>query len=58
MEIRGLKVNRRKPECIGLPCYMFVPDNGVKGKVHVAVRPAMFYGLETVTLTEIQEAKM
>ena len=29
----------------------------MKGKVHnMAVRPAMLYGLETVALTEIQEA--
>ena len=31
----------------------------VKGKVYkVAVRPAMLYGLETVTLTKRQEAEM
>ena len=42
----------------GVICDRRVPAR-VKGKVYkVAVRPAMLYGLETVTLTKIQEAEM
>ena len=46
---------RRMP---GVICDRRVPDR-VKEKVYrVAVRPAMLYGLETVTLTKRQEAEM
>ena len=42
----------------GVICDRRVPAR-VKGKVYrVAVRPAMLYGLETVTLTKRQEAEM
>ena len=42
----------------GVICDWRVPAR-VKGKVYkVAVRPAMLYGLETVTLTKRQEAEM
>ena len=42
----------------GAICDRLVPAR-VKEKVYkVAVRPAMLYGLETVTLTKIQEAEM
>ena len=42
----------------GVICDRRVPAR-VKGKVYkVAVRPAMLYGLDTVTLTKRQEAEM
>ena len=42
----------------GVLCDKRVPAR-VKGKVYkVAVRPAMLYGLETVSLTKRQEAEM